>query len=86
MAVAARPYQEELEAGPASFRLDGTEFREQLQVSRTALAALRNLSALGGDPPSKHASSLLADGLVDVDFGLTERGRRALTPRAAPRS
>lgn len=66
---------------PAVFRLDGTAFREQFQVSRDALAALRDFSALGGDPPWEHASSLLADGLVDVDFGITSRGRRALTPR-----
>jgi hypothetical protein len=75
-----------IDTGRPSFRLDGTEFREQFGVSRAALAALRNFRALSGDPPWEHASSLLADGLIDVDLGLTERGRRALAPRARPRS
>jgi hypothetical protein len=62
----------------AVFRLDGTEFREVSDANRSALGALRNFSASGGDPPWEHASALLTDGLVDINFALTARGRRAL--------
>jgi hypothetical protein len=74
------------EGHPTVFRLDGTGFREHFRVSPDALAALRKFRAAGGDPPWEHASSLLADGLVDVDFGLTARGRRALAGHAPPGS
>ncbi len=74
------------EGHPTTFRLDGTEFREHFRVSPAALAALREFRATGGDPPWEHASSLLAEGLVDVDFGLTKRGRRALAGHAPPES
>jgi hypothetical protein len=62
----------------AVFGLDGTEFREEFDAEPGALRALRRFRASGGDPPWEHASALLADGLVDVDFALTARGRRAL--------
>jgi len=42
------------------------------------LRALRDFPAAGGDPPREQAAALLADGLIDVDFALTARGRRAL--------
>ena len=64
---------------PAVFRLDGEQFREVFDADRAALGALRDFCASGGDPPWEHAAALLADGLVDVDFALTARGRRALT-------
>ena len=68
--------------GPAAvFRLDGTEFREEFDAGPGALRALRRFRASGGDPPWEHASALLSDGLVDVDFALTARGRRALAQR-----
>jgi hypothetical protein len=62
----------------AVFRLDGTEFREEFDPGAGALRALREFRAAGGDPPWEHASTLLADGLIDADFALTARGRRAL--------
>jgi hypothetical protein len=68
---------------PAVFRLDGTVFREVFDADRAALGALRDFCASGGDPPWEHAAVLLADGLVDVNFALTARGRRALD-RTAP--
>jgi hypothetical protein len=75
---------------PAVVRLDGTEFREVFDAEPSALRALQDFRASGGDPPWKHASALLADGLIDPDFALTARGRRALASsqgvlRAGPR-
>jgi hypothetical protein len=67
---------------PAVFRLDGVEFHETFDAKPNALLALRSFRASGGRPPWDHASELLADGLIDVNFGLTERGRRALAARA----
>jgi len=68
--------------GPAAvFSLDGTEFREEFDAGPGALRALRRFRASGGDPPWEHASALLSDGLIDVDFALTARGRRALAQR-----
>jgi hypothetical protein len=64
--------------GPAVIQLDGVEFRETFDVQVGALRALRDFCASGGDPPWEHASELLADGLIDVNLGLTARGRRAL--------
>lgn len=68
---------------PAVFGLDGTEFREEFDAGPGALRALRRFRASGGDPPWDHASALLSDGLIDVDFALTARGRRALAQRRA---
>jgi hypothetical protein len=69
------------EGRPAVFSLDQTEFREQFDAGPGALRELRRFRASGGDPPWEHASALLSDGLIDVDFGLTARGRRALAQR-----
>ena len=66
---------------PAVFRLDGTEFREEFDAGPGALRALRRFRASGGDPPWDHASALLSNGLIDVDFALTARGRRGLAQR-----
>jgi hypothetical protein len=66
------------------FRLDGAEFREQFHVPSAALRALRVFRASGGDPPWEYASSLLSDGLIDTNFGLTARGRRALGAHIPP--
>jgi hypothetical protein len=66
------------EGHPAVFRLDGAEYREAFDAGPAALQALRRFGATDGDPPWEHASALLADGLIDVDFALTARGRRAL--------
>jgi hypothetical protein len=60
------------------FRLNGTEFEETLSASPAALRALADFRDRGGTPPWEHASELLADGLIDVHFDLTPRGRRAV--------
>jgi hypothetical protein len=66
---------------PFPLRFEGQKFRETFNASVEALAALRDIVDNGGRPPWEHASQLLADGLIDVHFDLTPRGRRAL---AAP--
>jgi hypothetical protein len=65
----------------AVFRLDGVEFIELFDARSAALQALEAFRDSGGRPPWEHASGLLADGLIDVTFGLTPRGRRALAVR-----
>jgi hypothetical protein len=63
------------------FRWAGKELVETFDVSDEALAALadyRNDPA--ASPPWEYASELLADGLIDVHFDLTPRGRRAVAP------
>jgi hypothetical protein len=62
-------------------RIDGMEFTETFEVSPEALDALGDFSERGGTPPWEYASELLADGLIDVHFDLTPRGRRALAGR-----
>lgn len=61
------------------FRWDGHEIEETFSASAEALTALADFLDEGGSPPWEHASELLADGLIDVHFDLTPRGRRALT-------
>lgn len=61
-----------------TFRLNGLEFEELFTVSDEAIQALADFLEGGESPPWEYASELLADGLVDVHFALTPRGRRAL--------
>ena len=64
------------------FRWDGREIAETFNASEEALNTLaaytddRNAS-----PPWEYASELLADGLIDVHFDLTPRGKRATATR-----
>ena len=61
------------------FRLGELEFHEIFGVPAPALAALRaHVTAPAGEPPWQYATELAAHGLIDRDFGLTPRGRRAL--------
>lgn len=60
------------------FRLNGTEFDETFNASPEALRALAGFLDEGGSPPWEYASELLADGLIDLHFDVTPRGRRAL--------
>jgi hypothetical protein len=60
------------------FRLNRSEAEETFSASLEALRALANFVENGGSPPWEYASELLADGLIDVHFALTTRGRRAL--------
>jgi hypothetical protein len=66
------------EAQRAQFRLNGTVFHETFNASPAALEALREFTETSSTPPWDHASELLADGLIDVHFDLTPRGRRSL--------
>jgi hypothetical protein len=64
------------------FPLNDVEFRETFEVSEGALDALAAfVETKGSPPPWEHAEALLADGLIDVHFGLTPRGHRALAAR-----
>jgi hypothetical protein len=69
------------EVSPAVFRADGMDFAEIFDASPEALAALDAYRRDGSEPPWQFASELLADGLIDVHFELTPRGRRALAQR-----
>jgi hypothetical protein len=58
--------------------VDGFAFRETFAVSPEARDALADFVAGDEQPPWEHASELLTEGLIDVHFDLTPRGRRAL--------
>jgi len=65
------------EAG--TFTAGGMVFREAFSASAPALEALAEFVAQREPhPPRSYAAELAADGLIDRDFGLTLRGRRAL--------
>lgn len=61
------------------FRVSETDFKETFTASPEALRELAELLADGDrGPPWDAAEELLADGLVDVHFAVTPRGRHAL--------
>jgi hypothetical protein len=67
------------------FRLDGNEFEETFNASPEALRALTDfLGETDASPPWEYAAELLADGLIDVHFDLTPRGKRALAGAGSP--
>ena len=67
------------EEAPERFTFDGLVFQEVFSVSELALAALADFVAeREPHPPWRFAAQLMADGLIDRNFGLTHRGRRAL--------
>jgi hypothetical protein len=64
------------------FRWDGKEIAETFNASEEALDALtRYRDDPASPPPWDYASELLADGLIDVHFDLTPRGKRATAVR-----
>lgn len=68
---------------PGSFTVDGRVYHELFSASERALEALEDfVTEREAHPPWRFAGELAADGLVDRNFGLTARGRRAL--RRAP--
>lgn len=77
----------ELAADPAGTELRvGTlpPFRERFELPAEALDALRAwVESPGSEPPWRWVRELVAEGLVDGDFALTDRGRRALLRPAA---
>jgi hypothetical protein len=71
---------------PARFRLNGNEFIEFFRASPEALQALASIAGVeGASPPWDFAAELLADGLIDTNFALKPRGRRALAIQGAAR-
>jgi hypothetical protein len=67
---------------PLSFRLNESEAQERFTASQEAVDALADFLDDGKPPPWDYASELLSDGLIDVHFALTPRGRRALASRS----
>jgi hypothetical protein len=64
------------------FRWDGKEIAETFNASDDALNALAgHRDDPNSSPPWEYASELLADGLIDVHFDLTPRGKRAIAAR-----
>jgi hypothetical protein len=64
------------------FRWDGKEISETFNTSEDALRALAAFRAdPDSQPPWDYASELLADGLIDVHFDLTPRGKRVTATR-----
>jgi hypothetical protein len=64
------------------FRWDGKEIAETFNASEDALTVLaRYRYDPELSPPWEYASKLLADGLIDVHFDLTPRGKRAIAAR-----
>jgi hypothetical protein len=60
------------------FRWDEKEIAETFNASEDALNALAaHRDDPNASPPWEYASELLADGLIDVHFDLTRRGKRA---------
>lgn len=65
--------------GAGTFTVDGMVFHEAFSASAPALEALAEFVAeREPHPPWSYAAELAADGLIDMDFGLTPRGHRAL--------
>jgi hypothetical protein len=65
------------------YEIDGREFFEHFDAGAAALLALAGwVDDPSGEPPWEHLHPLLEDGLVDRHFGLTARGRRALSEGA----
>ena len=73
-----------------TFHLAGTAYDETFAAPGEALDALAGMVGSGGPAPHSFAQALLLDGLIDRNFGLTARGRRALglerpgSPAGAP--
>ena len=61
-----------------SIRPHRLPFSETFTASTKALRELAGYLRGSGSPPWDSAGELLADGLIDVHFALTPRGRRAL--------
>ena len=64
---------------PDEFRVSETTFTETFTASDEEMRELSDFLDDGDrQPPWGYAAELLADGLIDVHFALTPRGRRAL--------
>jgi hypothetical protein len=71
---------------PARYRVNDNEYLEIFTAPPEALQALAEFPGIEhSSPPWEYAAELLADGLIDTNFALTPRGRRALTAMGAVR-
>jgi hypothetical protein len=71
---------------PARYWMNDNEFLEFFTASPEALQALAEFPGIEHQsPPWEYAAELLADGLIDTNFALTPRGRRALATMGAVR-
>lgn len=72
-----------LDHGPSTpVRILDQDWRETIEAPAPAVQAAREHLETGqGQPPWDRARELFADGLIDINFGLTPRGRRLLRPR-----
>jgi hypothetical protein len=71
---------------PARYRVNDNEYLEIFTASPEALQALAEFPGIEHQsPPWEYAAELLADGLIDTNFALTPRGRRALASMGAVR-
>lgn len=63
--------------GPSRLHFVDQEFEEVLDAPDQGVDSLRAyLADPSGEPPWRWAPSLLEDGLIDIHFSLTDRGRR----------
>jgi hypothetical protein len=71
---------------PARYRVNDNEYLEIFTASPEALQALAEFPGIDNQsPPWEYAAELLGDGLIDTNFALTPRGRRALATMGAVR-
>jgi hypothetical protein len=65
--------------GPGGMQLVGQAFEEVLEAPAEAVEALRaHLANPTAEPPWQWAPKLFEDGLIDIHFSLTDRGRRLI--------
>jgi hypothetical protein len=80
------PPDEELERTPRSLLrkvFPNQEVREVFGAPEPALGEfVEFVLGGGGEPPWEHARELYSDGLIDVDFSVTGRGRRLVNSRS----
>lgn len=71
------------EGGASHLALQDQQYREVFDVSEPAARALEEfVTRSGEEPPVEWTSELAEDGLIDIDYALTDRGRRLLRARA----
>lgn len=68
-----------------ALRYDGQDYEEIFGASGDALDALMTHVELPREPPWRWIRDLYRDGLVDEDFGLTDRGKRYVAKRRLAR-
>ncbi|MGD8825100.1 MAG: hypothetical protein PVI24_08985 [Myxococcales bacterium] len=65
--------------GPGGMHFAGQAFEEVLDAPAEAVEALRaHFADPSGEPPWQWAPALIREGLIDMHFSLTDRGRRLI--------